>query len=123
MLLTRADRFRYDFATVSLLRTELEKPAIERAFCFGSRRAMPFPWCPAPGCNSHPSQVSMQTVASALPAEGFVRLPQLLKVIPLSTSSLYRHVRAGKFPAPKKIGLRAVAWDVRAVRAYLEAAR
>ena len=63
----------------------------------------------------------MQTIASALPAEGLVRLRQLQKVIPLPTSTLYRHIRAGRFPAPKKIGLRAVAWDVRDIRAWIDA--
>ena len=57
--------------------------------------------------------------ADDLPSTGYVRLPQLLKIFPVSRSTLLGWVTAGKFPRPHKIGARAVAWRVEDVRAYL----
>jgi len=37
---------------------------------------------------------------SALPEKGYVRLPQILRVIPIGKSSWWAGVRSGKYPAP-----------------------
>ena len=58
--------------------------------------------------------------SSALPAEGFVRIPQILQVLPISRSGFWAKVKAGEFPAPVKLSPRVTAWPVGAVRAYLE---
>lgn len=53
-----------------------------------------------------------------LPAEGFVRLPQVLLMFPLSRTNLWRMVKSGAFPQPKKIGPRISVWDVQELREY-----
>jgi len=54
------------------------------------------------------------------PEEGLVRLPDVLQVIPVSRSTWLRGVHSGRYPSPKRIGLRAVAWDVTELRRCLE---
>lgn len=57
-----------------------------------------------------------------LPAAGFVRLAQLVpSIIPISTATLWRKVKAGKFPAPVKLSERVTAWQVADVRKWLDA--
>jgi len=47
-----------------------------------------------------------------LPATGFVRLEQILKVIPIGKSTWWAGVKSGKFPKPVKLGERITAWKV-----------
>jgi len=47
------------------------------------------------------------------------RLPSVLARVGRSRASLYRDIAAGLFPAPVKIGARAVGWDVRAVDRWI----
>lgn len=57
-----------------------------------------------------------------LPAEGFVRLNQILGPngpIPLCKASWYNQVREGRAPAPVKLGPRASAWRVEDIREYI----
>lgn len=51
-----------------------------------------------------------------LPEEGFVKLPQVLATIPVSKSTWFRGVAAGRYPKPVKIGVRASAWRVEEIR-------
>ena len=55
-----------------------------------------------------------------LPAEGFVRLEKVLEVIPVSKSTWFRGVQAGKFPQSIKLGARASAWRVEDIRDCME---
>lgn len=48
-----------------------------------------------------------------------LRLPQVIDRVGLRRSSLYRRVAEGTFPAPVKLGVRAVAWDSRAIDAWI----
>ncbi len=50
------------------------------------------------------------------PQEGFVRLPQILSVIPVSASSWWRGVKSGKYPGPVKLSARTTAWRVADIR-------
>jgi prophage regulatory protein len=57
----------------------------------------------------------------ALPAEGFVRLNDVLEAIPVSKSYWYKGIQEGKYPKPtKKFGSRIAAWDVKDIRKVLE---
>lgn len=47
---------------------------------------------------------------------GFVRLPTLLGLFSCSRSTIWRWVKAGKIPAPKKLGPRVTAWNVAEIR-------
>ena len=51
---------------------------------------------------------------------GFVRLPQVLAVFPVSKSTWWNGVKDGRFPAGVKLGPRTTAWRVEDVRALVE---
>lgn len=56
----------------------------------------------------------------------FLRLPDVLKLIGLSRSSVYQLMREEKFPKPKKLSSRAVGWtasDIAAWQAQRESAK
>lgn len=42
--------------------------------------------------------------------DGYLRLPQVLELIPVSRSTWYRGMKSGRYPLPVKIGLRAAGW-------------
>jgi predicted DNA-binding transcriptional regulator AlpA len=46
----------------------------------------------------------------ALPDTGFVRLPQVLSVFPVSRSTWWAGVKVGKYPSPVKLGPNTTAW-------------
>lgn len=56
----------------------------------------------------------------ALPIEGYIRLPQVLKVFPISRSSWLAGVKSGRYPQSVKLGLRTTAWNVADIRHLLE---
>jgi len=47
------------------------------------------------------------------------KLPVVVQQTTMSSASIYRLVKAGKFPAPVKVGARAVAWIGSEVDAYI----
>lgn len=55
----------------------------------------------------------------ALPTEGFVRLPTVLSVYPVSKTTWWRGIRSGKFPEPVRLGPGIIAWDVSEIRALI----
>lgn len=72
-----------------------------------------------------------------LPATGYVRQSQLIDtrarkadaehaqdakpgILPFSSPTLWRMVKAGKFPAPVKLSERVTAWRVEDVRAWMQ---
>ncbi len=56
-----------------------------------------------------------------LPADGYVRQSQLIPaIVPFSSPTLWRKVKAGTFPKPVKLSPRITAWRVEDVRAWLE---
>jgi predicted DNA-binding transcriptional regulator AlpA len=54
-----------------------------------------------------------------LPSEGFIRLPQVLHVLAIGKSSFWEGVKAGRFPAPVKLGPRTSVWRVEDIRALI----
>lgn len=58
--------------------------------------------------------------AHPLPAEGYVRLPSILAVFPVSQTTWLNGVRSGKYPKPVKLGARTTAWKVSDIRKLLE---
>ena len=58
--------------------------------------------------------------AVALPSVGYVRLPQILEIFPLSKSVWWEGCRSGVFPKPVKLGPRTSAWRVEDIRALME---
>ena len=51
----------------------------------------------------------------------FLRLPAVQQRVPYSRSSIYSMVAAGSFPAPHRLGARAVAWLEAEVEKWVEA--
>lgn len=61
-------------------------------------------------------------VPQPLPDEGYVRLPSILAVFPVSQTTWLNGVRSGKYPKPVKLGARTTAWKVEDIRKLLEGA-
>lgn len=55
-----------------------------------------------------------------LPSQGYVRLPQILQVFPVSRSSWWAGVKDGRFPQPVKLSQRVTAWRVEDIKALIE---
>ena len=49
----------------------------------------------------------------------FIRRPEVEKLVRLSRSTLYSMIARGEFPAPVKLGRRAVAWRVADIEAWM----
>lgn len=54
-----------------------------------------------------------------LPETGFVRLPIILKVFPVSKSTWWAGVKAQFYPQPVKQGPKVTAWRVEDIRALI----
>ncbi len=59
-------------------------------------------------------------MASNISTKGFLRLPQVLALIPVSKSTWWAGIKTGRFPKPIKIGPRTSAWGVEVIDALLE---
>ena len=55
-----------------------------------------------------------------LPLAGFMRLPQILQLIPISKSAWWLGCREGRFPKPVKLGPKTTAWRVEDIAALIE---
>lgn len=66
------------------------------------------------------SQVRPDDLPSYLPATGFLRLPQVLALIPISRSAWWAGVKKGRYPAPVKLSPRCSAWTVSSIRELIE---
>ena len=51
-----------------------------------------------------------------IPETGFVRLSQILEVIPLGKTSWWAGVKSGRFPKPVKLSERCTAWKAEEIR-------
>ena len=66
------------------------------------------------------TEKNMPLETSSLPEKGFVRLPSVLKVIPIGKSSWWEGVKKGIYPQPVKIGKRVTAWRVEDIHALIK---
>ena len=55
-----------------------------------------------------------------LPLTGFMRLPQILQLIPISKSAWWQGCREGRFPKPVKLGPKTTAWRVEDISTLIE---
>ncbi len=53
-------------------------------------------------------------------ALGFIRINEMLELYGCSRATLWRWVKSGKVPAPKKLGERITAWQVGEIREALK---
>ena len=51
-----------------------------------------------------------------LPQTGFVRLPDVLKVFPVSKSTWWAGIKEGRYPQSVKLGPKTTAWRVEDIR-------
>jgi predicted DNA-binding transcriptional regulator AlpA len=51
-----------------------------------------------------------------IPEIGFIRLPAVLSVIPVSKSTWWAGVKSGRFPKPVKLGENTTAWKAEEIR-------
>ena len=54
-----------------------------------------------------------------LPETGFVRLPTILKIFPVSKSTWWAGVKAKIYPQPVKLGPKVTAWRVDDIKALI----
>ena len=55
-------------------------------------------------------------MSNTLPETGFVRLPEILKVYPVSKSTWWAGVKDGRYPQGVNLGARITAWRVEDIR-------
>lgn len=58
--------------------------------------------------------------APVLPETGFLRLADVLKLVPVCKTAWYNGVRSGEFPQPVALGKRARGYRVEDVRALID---
>lgn len=63
--------------------------------------------------------VTMATLP-AMHTTGFVRLPQVLQLIPISKSAWWDGCKSGRFPKPVKLGPRTTAWRAEDIAELIE---
>ncbi len=56
-----------------------------------------------------------------IPEMGFVRLPQILHVIPLGKTNWWEGVKSGRFPKPVKLSPRCTAWRAEDIHRLIKA--
>ena len=65
----------------------------------------------------------MKLSRPTLPETGFVRLPQILSLIPISRSAWWAGIREGKFPQGIKLGSKTTVWRAEDSRNLIERSR
>jgi prophage regulatory protein len=55
--------------------------------------------------------VNQSNDSDAAKKRGFLRLPQVLEILPISKSTWWKGIREGRFPKPVKLSARTSAWS------------
>ncbi len=71
-----------------------------------------------PPYSQKPAELGLDPVYSRLDDVAFLRLPEVKAMTGLSKSSLYALIKEKSFPAPVRLGARAVAWVRSEVRQW-----
>ncbi len=61
----------------------------------------------------------MSQKQSSIPTFGFLRLPQILAIIPISKSAWWEGCRTGRFPKPVKLGPRTTVWRAEEIASFI----
>ena len=67
--------------------------------------------------------LTMNFTRPILPETGFVRLPQILSLIPISRSAWWAGIREGKFPQGIKLGSKTTVWRAEDIRNLIARSR
>ena len=54
-----------------------------------------------------------------IPETGFVRLTQVLEVIPIGNTCWWEGVKSGRYPKPVKLSMRCTAWKAEDIHALI----
>jgi len=57
---------------------------------------------------------------TSIPTTGFLRLPQVLHIVPISKSAWWDGCKTGRFPKPVKLGPRTTAWKTEDIAALVQ---
>ena len=57
---------------------------------------------------------------TTIPTYGFLRLPQVLALIPISKSAWWEGCKTGRYPKPVKLGPRTTVWRAEDIAALVE---
>lgn len=60
------------------------------------------------------------SINNQIPESGFIRLPQVLHLIPVSKSTWWAGIQSGRFPKGIKLGPRTTAWRAEDIRNLLK---
>ena len=55
-----------------------------------------------------------------IPSFGFLRLPQILAIFPISRSAWWEGCRTGRYPKPIKLAPRTTVWRAEDIKAFIE---
>ncbi|HOY69561.1 MAG TPA: AlpA family phage regulatory protein [Methylotenera sp.] len=58
-------------------------------------------------------------MSNSLPQTGFIRLPQILAVIPVGKSTWWARVKSGAYPSPIKLGVNTTVWKAEDIHALI----
>ncbi len=58
----------------------------------------------------------MEKQRPQLPETGFMRLPDVLALVPVSKTTWWLGIKTGRFPKPVKLGPRTTAWRAEDIR-------
>lgn len=64
-------------------------------------------------------RINTQASLPTIPATGFVRLPEILAVFPVSESVWWEGVRTGRYPKAVKLSARCTAWRAEDIHALI----
>ena len=62
----------------------------------------------------------MSVTIPSIPSTGFLRLSQVLALVPIGKSSWWEGCKEGRFPKPVKLGPRTTVWRAEDIRAFIE---
>ena len=62
----------------------------------------------------------MSQQQSSIPTYGFLRLPQVLVIFPISKSAWWEGCKSGRFPKPVKLGPRTTVWRAEDITALVK---
>lgn len=63
---------------------------------------------------------SEEKIMTELPSTGFLRISQIIKLIPVAKSTWWAGVKTGRFPKPVKLSPRVTVWRVEDIKKLIE---
>ncbi len=72
------------------------------------------------GSTKGTEQIRAEEHKRSIPSEGYMRLPAVLSIFPVSRSTWWAGISAGRFPKGVKLGPRITAWKVEDIRKLID---